>query len=164
LCPRTPDATRHRGGRGEGLGHRGGAKRRAGGWSSDPVIEADVPSTEVLQVQILAWCARPTGAVMISPPTTQRNASRAQSERTRQGGAPEKRGPGQSQGSIKAGARKPRLDKRRATGRIEHTLLVGGWRHLNRPKTFAHNPPANPPYHKKLQMFPFTTKGRSPVA
>jgi hypothetical protein len=61
LCPRTPDATRHRGGRGEGLGHRGGAKRRAGGWSSDPVIEADVPSTEVLQVQILAWCARPTG-------------------------------------------------------------------------------------------------------
>jgi hypothetical protein len=25
------------------------------------MIEADVPSTEVLQLQILAWCARPTG-------------------------------------------------------------------------------------------------------
>jgi hypothetical protein len=58
LCPRTPEATRHRAERlGEGLGHRGGVERRARGWSSDPMIEADVPSTEVLQVQIGMVCA-----------------------------------------------------------------------------------------------------------
>src|SRR5215218_11155725 len=102
----------------------------------------------------------PPGVVMVSPLGVQRNASRAQCEGRAREGYPKSA----ARGIIKAGARKPRLDKRRATGRIEHTLLVGGWRHLNRPKTFAHNPPANPPYHKKLQMFPFTTKGRSPVA
>jgi hypothetical protein len=74
------------------------------------------------------------------------------------------RSKGAARGIIKAGARKPRPDKRRAMGRIEHTLLVGGWLHLNRPKTFAHSPLATPPYHKKLQMFLFTTKGRSPIA
>jgi hypothetical protein len=48
------------GGRGEGLGHRGGAERRAGGWRSDPMREADAPSTGELQV-CFPWCARPTG-------------------------------------------------------------------------------------------------------
>jgi hypothetical protein len=64
----------------------------------------------------------------------------------------------------RAEAATPRPDIRGAMGRIEHTLLVGGWRHLNRPKTFARSPSTTPPYHKKLQMFLFTTKGRSPVA
>src|SRR5215213_2355319 len=45
---------------GEGLGHRGGVERRAGGWSSDPMREADAPSTGELQV-CFPWCARPTG-------------------------------------------------------------------------------------------------------
>jgi hypothetical protein len=53
--------------------------------------------------------------------------------------------------------------KWRAMGRIEQALLDGGWRHPNRPKTFARNPLATPPYHKELQMFLSTTKGRSPV-
>jgi hypothetical protein len=35
-------------------------------------------------------------------------------------------------------------------GRIEHTLLVGGWLHLNRPKTFARNPPSNPTIPQKV--------------
>jgi hypothetical protein len=39
---------------------------------------------------------------------------------------------------AKAGARKPRLDKRRARGRIVHTLLDGEFSvRPNRPKTFA---------------------------
>jgi hypothetical protein len=62
----------------------------------------------------------------------------------------------------RAGAATPRPDKRRAMGRIEHKLLVGDG-HPNRPKTFTRSPLANPPYHKKLQMFLFTTKGRSQV-
>src|ERR687898_2431399 len=41
---------------------------------------------------------------------------------------------------AKAGARKPRLDKRRALGRIEHTLLDEGSFLPNRPKTIACNP------------------------
>jgi hypothetical protein len=41
---------------------------------------------------------------------------------------------------AKAGARKPRLDKRRAMGRIEHTLLDEGSFLPNRPKTIACNP------------------------
>jgi hypothetical protein len=44
----------------EGLGHRGGVERRAGGWSSDPMIEADVQARRCCRY-ILAWCARPTG-------------------------------------------------------------------------------------------------------
>jgi hypothetical protein len=47
--------------RGEGLGHRGGVERRAGGWSSDPMIEVDAPSTGVLQVQIGMVCASHRG-------------------------------------------------------------------------------------------------------
>src|SRR5215208_2067866 len=43
------------------LQHGAGAKRRAGGWSSDPMIEADVPNTEVLQVQIGMMCASHRG-------------------------------------------------------------------------------------------------------
>jgi hypothetical protein len=51
--------------------------------------------------------------------------------------------------------------KRRARGRIEHTLLDGACRrHSNRIKTFARSPSATPPYHEKLQMFLFATKGR----
>jgi hypothetical protein len=45
---------------GEGLGHRGRVERRAGGWSSDPMREADAPSTGELQV-CFPRCARPTG-------------------------------------------------------------------------------------------------------
>jgi hypothetical protein len=66
---------------------------------------------------------------------------------------------GQQQAHYKAGARKPRLDKRRATGRIEHTLLVGGWRHLNRPKTFAHNPPRKPTIPQKVTNVSICHKG-----
>jgi hypothetical protein len=80
-------------------------------------------------------------------------------------------GPGQSEGprcrrmSQYNAANKARAPESpgplMAMGRIEHTLLVGGWRHLNRPKTFAHFP-LNPTIPQKLQMFLFTTKGRSP--
>src|SRR5918993_3364472 len=42
---------------------------------------------------------------------------------------------------AKAGARKPRLDKRRATGRIEHTLLDGEFSvRPNRPKNLRPQP------------------------
>jgi len=42
---------------------------------------------------------------------------------------------------MKAGTRKPRPDKRRARGRIEHTLLDGEFSvRPNRPKTFARTP------------------------
>jgi hypothetical protein len=96
---------------------------------------------------------------MVAPPEISRNTQLGKAKAAPGGEVPK----GAARGIIKAGARKPRPDKRRAMGRIEHTLLVGGWLHLNRPKTFAHSP-STPPYHKKLQMFLFTTKGRSPVA
>src|SRR5829696_8229165 len=54
--PRNTGPTQH----GEGLGHRGGVERRAGGWSSDPMIEADVRARGCCRYR-LAWCARPTG-------------------------------------------------------------------------------------------------------
>src|SRR5215212_4403027 len=57
------------------------------------------------------------------------------------------------------GARKPRLDKRRATGRIEHTLLDEG--RASSP-TDLRPSPATPPYHTKLRMFLSTTRGRNP--
>jgi hypothetical protein len=93
---------------------------------------------------------------MVAPPEISRNTQLGKAKAAPGGEVPK----GAARGIIKAGARKPRPDKRRAMGRIEHTLLVGGWLHLNRPKTFAHSPLATPPYHKKLQMFLFTTKGR----
>src|SRR5215210_7294646 len=71
-------------------------------------------------------------------------------------------GIGAAESMEKAGARKPRLDKRRATGRIEHTLLVGGWRHLNRPKTFAHNPPRKPTIPQKVTNVSIYYKGPKP--
>jgi hypothetical protein len=54
--------------------------------------------------------------------------------------------------------------KRRAMGRIEHTLLDGACRrHPNRPKTFARNPPSTTLYHKMYQMFLSKIKGRSQI-
>src|SRR5215217_5428372 len=44
----------------EGLGHRGGVERRAGGWSSDPMREAGAPSTEEATLAHRVG-ARPTG-------------------------------------------------------------------------------------------------------
>ena len=43
-------------------------------------------------------------------------------------------------------------------GRIEHTLLVGGWRHLNRPKTFARSP-SNPTIPQKVTNVSIYHKG-----
>src|SRR5215203_5469901 len=59
--------------RGEGLGHRGGVERRAGRWSSDPMIEADVRARRCCRYR-LAWCARPTGGshVLTTDDATQR--------------------------------------------------------------------------------------------
>src|SRR5215211_5747658 len=96
----------------------------------------------------------PPGVVMVSPLGVQRNASRAQCEGRAREGYPKSA----ARGIIKAGARKPRLDKRRATGRIEHTLLVGGWRHLNRPKTFARSP-SNPTIPQKVTNVSIYHKG-----
>ena len=42
------------------LRYRSGAKRRAGGWSSDPMIEAGATSTGVLAARYIE-CASPTG-------------------------------------------------------------------------------------------------------
>jgi hypothetical protein len=42
------------------LRYRSGAKRRAGGWSSDPMIEADAPSTGEV-IACFRRCTRPTG-------------------------------------------------------------------------------------------------------
>src|SRR5215216_2961997 len=44
LCMRTQETTQAER-LGEGLGYRGRVERRAGGWSSDPMIEAGAPST-----------------------------------------------------------------------------------------------------------------------
>jgi hypothetical protein len=43
-------------------------------------------------------------------------------------------------------------------GRIEHTLLVGGWRHLNRPKIFARSP-SNPTIPQKVTNVSIYHKG-----
>ena len=62
LCPRTPEATRHRAERlGEGLGHRGGVERRAGGWSSDPMRKPVRRARARLECAQGRSCARPTG-------------------------------------------------------------------------------------------------------
>jgi hypothetical protein len=53
--------------------------------------------------------------------------------------------------------------KWRARGRIEHTLLDGAEHRYGATPTDLRPSPATPPYHKKLQMFLFATKGRSPV-
>src|SRR5829696_1508903 len=63
--------------------------------------------------------------------------------------------------NIKAGARKPQPDKRRAMGRIEHTLLDEG---RSSSPTDLRPSPATPPYHTKCQMFLSTTKGRGYLA
>jgi hypothetical protein len=71
---------------------------------------------------------------MVSSSGVPRNASRAQQGEGRAASWVTSA----AQGIIRAGARKPRLDKRRATGRIEHTLLDGEFSvRPNRPKTFA---------------------------
>jgi hypothetical protein len=44
-------------------------------------------------------------------------------------------------------------------GRIEHTLLVGGWPHLNRPKTFARSPLRNPTIPQKVTNVSIYDKG-----
>src|ERR687897_3521529 len=62
-----------------------------------------------------------------------------------------------SAASDKAGTLKPRSDKRRAMGRIEHTLLDRG--RSSTPSDLRPSP-ANPPYHKKCRMFLSTTKCR----
>jgi hypothetical protein len=67
-CTRPQEVARHTEAErsGEGLGHRGGAERRAGapyhgsGGSSDPMREADVRARRCCRYR-LAWCARPTG-------------------------------------------------------------------------------------------------------
>src|SRR5215203_4862714 len=59
--------------------------------------------------------------------------------------------------NIKAGARKPQPDKRRAMGRIEHTLLDEG---RSSTPTDLRPSPATPPYHTKSQMFLSTTEDR----
>jgi len=83
--------------------------------------EADVLSTE--EVAAEQSVRDPPGVVMVSLPTTQRNASRAQCEGRAKGGQR-----GQQHGHYKGRSPvEPRLDKRRAMGRIEHTLLVRGW-------------------------------------
>ena len=51
----------------------------------------------------------------------------------------------------------PRPDRRRAMGRIEHTLLDEG---RKSSPTDLRPSPATPPYHTKCQMFLSTTKGR----
>jgi hypothetical protein len=48
-------------------------------------------------------------------------------------------------------------------GRIEHTLLVGGWLHLNRPKTFAHSP-LNPTIPQKVTNVSIYHKGAEPYS
>ena len=62
--------------------------------------------------------------------------------------------------SDKAGTLKPRSDKPRAMGRIEHTLLDEG---RKSSPTDLRPSPATPPYHTKCQMFLSTTKGRGLV-
>src|SRR5215210_8274864 len=52
--------------------------------------------------------------------------------------------------------------KWRARGRIEQTLLDGGWRHPNRPKTFARNPPRNPTIPQKVTNVSIYHKGSEP--
>ena len=61
--------------------------------------------------------------------------------------------PWQSEGP---GARKPRPDKWRAMGRIEHTLLDEG---RKSSPTDLRPSPANPPYHKKLTNVSIYAKG-----
>src|SRR5215203_7529826 len=101
LCPRTPEATRHRAERlGEGLGHRGGVERRARGWSSDPMIEADVRARGCCRYRS-AWCARPTGDRYVR--TTDAPAQRREGAKLR--AAPD-RSEGTARGIIEAGARK----------------------------------------------------------
>src|SRR5829696_5387609 len=69
-----------------------------------------------------------------------------------------------AKGIIEAGARKPRPDKRRAMGRIEHTLLVGDGVTSTDLRPSPVLTPPTPPYHKKLQMFLSKTNDRNPVA
>jgi hypothetical protein len=83
--------------RGEGLGHRGGVERRAGGWSSDPMIEADVRARRCCRYR-LAWCARPTGDRYVRTTDAPAQRFRGAMRRPRQGGAPEKRGQGHCRG------------------------------------------------------------------
>src|SRR5215204_2303647 len=60
-----------------------------------------------------------------------------------------------SAASYKAGTLKPRSDKRRAMGRIEHTLLDEG---RKSSPTDLRPSPAPSPYHTKSQMFLSTTE------
>jgi hypothetical protein len=96
----------------------------------------------------------PPGIVMVAPPEISRNTQLGKAKAAPGGEVPK----GAARGIIKAGARKPRPDKRRAMGRIEHTLLVGGWLHLNRPKTFAHSP-LNPTIPQKVTNVSIYHKG-----
>jgi hypothetical protein len=94
----------------EGLGHRGGAERRAGALLARglrPMIVAGEPSTGPFRDRDIG-CARPTGVDMVSPLTIQRNASRAQSEGRAREGYPKCA----AKGIIEAGVRKPRPDLR----------------------------------------------------
>ena len=59
----------------------------------------------------------------------------------------------------RAGSPQAPAHKWRAMGRIEHTLLDEG---RKSSPTDLRPSPANPPYHKKCQMFLSTPKGRDP--
>jgi hypothetical protein len=118
------------------------------------MIEADAPSTEVLQVQFLAWCARPTGGghgLTIDDATQRFKGAkrRPRCRRISQYNAANKAGATESPG--------PQM----ARGRIEHTLLDEG--RASSP-TDLRPSPATTLYHKKYQMFLSKIKGRSPVA
>jgi hypothetical protein len=67
-----------------GLGHRDGAERRARALvereNSDPMREAGAPSTGESLACVTKRCARPTGVVMVAPPTLLRNVEGAQNE------------------------------------------------------------------------------------
>ena len=107
-------------------------KMKAGAqWgNSDPMIEADAPSTG----RMLASVPTPPGVVMVAPPRVLRNAWGRKVEGPRQvrWGEPARPRAGVVHLEISPAR------KCRARGRIEQTLLDGACRpHPHRPKTFA---------------------------
>jgi hypothetical protein len=69
---------------GEGLGHQGGAERRAGAKqteSPDPMTIPGVPSTGGVAGVLSVVVPAPPGIVMLAPPEVPRNVESAQSER-----------------------------------------------------------------------------------
>ena len=98
-CTRTQPTAQGR--LGEGLGHQGGAERRAGALLARglrPMIEAGAPSTGGY-VACSYGVPAPPGVVMVSPPEVPRNAERGQSEGPRQ----VRQVPSAAEGIIRAG-------------------------------------------------------------